>query len=166
MLSPDDPYYFLTPDLIPSYFELETQIIPNGGHVMRFDSFSKILAGGFRLGYLSAPKQLIYPIEVQTAAINLHAAAVSQMIIYKILESWGVEGFLANALNAANFYKDRRGWFEDMAHSYLDGLASWQSPLAGLFLWVDCAESGVKDTEQFMFDYGIPNGIVACPGSS
>jgi tryptophan aminotransferase len=133
---------------------------------MRFDSFSKVLAGGFRLGFVTAPPELLYPIEVLTAATNLHAAAVSQMIIYKILTHWGVEGFLANARNVALFYAGRKGWFEEIAHRHLDGLARWTSPVAGLFLWVDCSESGVKNTSTFMYQYGIPHGIVACPGAS
>ena len=29
----DDPYYFLTTNIIPSYFELETQVVPGGGQV-------------------------------------------------------------------------------------------------------------------------------------
>lgn len=33
----DDPYYFLTTDIVPSYFELETQVVPGGGQVGSFD---------------------------------------------------------------------------------------------------------------------------------
>lgn len=40
---------FLTQALIPSYFELETEVFPEGGHVVRYDSFSKLLAAGLRL---------------------------------------------------------------------------------------------------------------------
>ncbi len=40
---------FLATQLIPSYFALETQVIPSGGHVIRFDSFSKLLSAGMRL---------------------------------------------------------------------------------------------------------------------
>lgn len=45
----DDPYYYLTQNLIPSYWALETEVFPEGGHVIRFDSFSKLLAAGMRL---------------------------------------------------------------------------------------------------------------------
>jgi DNA-binding transcriptional MocR family regulator len=49
MIIEDDPYYFLAADRRPSYFQLETQIVPEGGHVIRFDSFSKVLSSGMRL---------------------------------------------------------------------------------------------------------------------
>ena len=40
---------YLATERIPSYFELETQIFPEGGHVCRFDSVSKLLSAGIRL---------------------------------------------------------------------------------------------------------------------
>lgn len=40
---------YLAENVIPSYFALETQIFPEGGHVVRFDSFSKLLSAGLRL---------------------------------------------------------------------------------------------------------------------
>jgi len=45
----DDPYYFLAEDRRPSYFELETRVVRQGGYVVRFDSFSKVLSSGMRL---------------------------------------------------------------------------------------------------------------------
>jgi DNA-binding transcriptional MocR family regulator len=45
----DDPYYFLAEDRRPSYFQLETRVVKEGGYVVRFDSFSKVLSSGMRL---------------------------------------------------------------------------------------------------------------------
>lgn len=132
---------------------------------MRFDAFSKILSGGMRLGFVSGPKVLLDAIEVRTAEISLFASNISQMIALKILQQWGISGFLENAYQTALFYQKKREWFEPLAHKYLDGLAVWQSPLAGLFLWIDCSESGVIDSNAFMYSHGIPNGVLACPGT-
>lgn len=49
MILEDDPYYFLAAERRPSYFELETRVVPEGGYVVRFDSFSKVLSSGMRL---------------------------------------------------------------------------------------------------------------------
>ena len=133
---------------------------------MRFDSFSKVLAGGFRLGYVTAPVELLYPLEVQMSLVQLHASAISQMIVYKILAHWGVEGFLGNAMRAAKFYEQRKVWFLELAQTHLGDMAKWQNPLAGLFIWVDLSPSGVEDSEAFMYSHGIPHGFLACPGTS
>ena len=51
----DDPYYYLQFDgKIPSYFSMDVD-----GRVLRFDSLSKILSAGARLGWVSGPKALI-----------------------------------------------------------------------------------------------------------
>ena len=62
----DDPYYFLyygKEAKPPSYFTLEKQLGGEVGRVLRFDSFSKILAAGFRLGWLTGPNTLLAAIE-------------------------------------------------------------------------------------------------------
>lgn len=53
----DDPYYYLqyaAQSRIPSYYSMDED-----GRVLRFDSFSKILSSGMRLGFVSGPGPLI-----------------------------------------------------------------------------------------------------------
>ena len=58
ILLEDDPYYYLQFEdknlRPPSFFSLDTE-----GRVLRFDSFSKILSSGIRLGFVTGPKPLI-----------------------------------------------------------------------------------------------------------
>lgn len=57
----DDPYYFLyygTRPRPPSYFTLELEQ-PEVGRVLRFDSLSKILSSGIRIGFASGPEPLL-----------------------------------------------------------------------------------------------------------
>jgi len=58
ILLEDDPYYYLQFEekhlRPPSFFSLDTE-----GRVIRFDSFSKILSSGIRLGFVTGPKPLI-----------------------------------------------------------------------------------------------------------
>ena len=63
----DDPYYFMyfgTRPRIPSYFALEVQsgdrIV---GRVLRFDSFSKIISAGIRIGFVTGPSPLLDAID-------------------------------------------------------------------------------------------------------
>ena len=57
----DDPYFYLyfgKSERPPSYFKLELEQ-PEVGRVMRFDSLSKILSAGMRVGFASGPKPVL-----------------------------------------------------------------------------------------------------------
>ena len=51
----DDPYYYLQfGEKIPSYLSMDVD-----GRVLRFDSMSKILSSGLRVGWATGPVELI-----------------------------------------------------------------------------------------------------------
>lgn len=59
----DDPYYYLQfqSPRVPSYFSLDTD-----GRVLRFDSMSKILSSGLRIGWVTGPPALVERIDLHT----------------------------------------------------------------------------------------------------
>lgn len=66
----DDPYYFLyygDAPRVPSYFTLELEQ-PEVGRVLRFDSLSKILSSGIRIGFLCGPEALLQAIDMHVSA--------------------------------------------------------------------------------------------------
>lgn len=166
LLTPDDPYYYLTQNLIPSYFELEPEFFPEGGHVLRFDSFSKLLSAGIRLGFATGPKDILHAIDVHTAGANLHTSALAQAVAFKLLQAWGIEGFLGHARAVADFYAARRDIFEKAAHEHLDGLAKWVQPVAGMFLWIDMSPAGITDSYSLIRNEALAKGVLAVPGQS
>lgn len=63
----DDPYFHLYFGTMPrpaSYFSLEKSEGGEIGRVLRFDSFSKILAAGLRLGWVTGPEALVHAIDL------------------------------------------------------------------------------------------------------
>ncbi|KAJ1022702.1 hypothetical protein NDA18_005040 [Ustilago nuda] len=161
LLLEDDPYYFLSfkglsavADPVTrvrgkSYFQLEAEdnYVGGVGRVLRFDSFSKILSAGLRLG---------------------------QAIAYALLSKWGIDGFLKHADNVAKFYQDRLEKFESSAKTILQSLpsiATWTTPTAGMFLWIKLRlppTNGSEGDEGDSFDL-ISNkakaaGVLALPG--
>jgi tryptophan aminotransferase len=132
--------------------------------VIRFDSFSKLFSGGMRLGYATGPTKLVAALDVVTSATNLHTSSISQIVAYKLLQHWGVDGFMSHSRAVAQFYAERRVWFEEIAHKHLDGLASWVSPVAGMFLWIDVKESGIEDTQKLIMEEALAKGVLAVPG--
>ena len=70
LIRADDPYYYLyfgSAPRPPSYFTLERDQ-SEVGRVIRFDSLSKVLSSGLRLGFASAPNVII-------KAMNDHVSA-------------------------------------------------------------------------------------------
>lgn len=64
MIFEDDAYYFLNFEENPckrarSYFALEQEVNGETGRVMRFDSLSKIVSSGMRLGILTGPTEAV-----------------------------------------------------------------------------------------------------------
>jgi tryptophan aminotransferase len=66
----DDPYYYLyfgTDPRSPSYFTLERELLPAVGRVLRFDSFSKVLSAGIRIGFVTGPSALVDLIDMHVS---------------------------------------------------------------------------------------------------
>lgn len=187
----DDPYYFLTfdeanhsatpPQRIVSYFELEREGAERYGYgyVLRFESFSKILSAGMRLGYMMGPPVLINAVVAITASTNLHASGPPQAMASALLQHWGVEGFLRHTNNVARMYKERRDIFgtklEEILGRGKDGkqapLATWVTPVAGMFYWIKLhlpasPQSPEGDSYQIIAEKALSFGVLAMPGSA
>ncbi|KAJ3117172.1 hypothetical protein HDU96_007725 [Phlyctochytrium bullatum] len=140
----DDPYYYLQYGnaRAPSYLSLDAN-----GRVLRFDSFSKVLSAGVRLGWVTGPPKLVERIVLHSQATLLHTSGVSQMVTYHVLNRWGHEGFRVHADQVATFYADKAKVFLEAAKKHLTGLAEWTEPTAGMFVWLKLA---VKDSSSLV----------------
>lgn len=78
LLLEDDPYYFLqfNEQRTPSFLSMDAD-----RRVLRFDSFSKLLSSGMRLGFATGPAELVERIELHAQATTLHACGLSQAVV-------------------------------------------------------------------------------------
>ncbi|KAF9021921.1 PLP-dependent transferase [Hymenopellis radicata] len=164
----DDPYYFLyygTGPRYPSYFTLELEEA-EVGRVIRFDSLSKVLSAGIRIGYASGPDVIILAMDRHTSTANLQTASLTQVIISSLLRSWGYDQFLAHTEYVADFYRRKRDTFEQAMHRHLTGLAEWVSPEAGMFFWFKLlvGPPGEEDSESVIRSRAFEKGVIALPG--
>jgi aromatic amino acid aminotransferase I len=149
----DEPYYFLQmqpytgPDaptvpppanneaflkaLIPTYLSMDVD-----GRVMRMDSFSKVIAPGTRVGWITASGQIVERFVRHNECSNQNPSGISQLVLYKMLdEGWGHGGYLQWLISLRLEYTRRRDVILAACEKYLPKeLVSWNPPAAGMFV--------------------------------
>ncbi len=102
---------------------------------------------------------------------SLQTPGLTQTIAYALLNSWGYDGFKTHTLAVSQFYKEKRDVFERYMKRYLDGLAQWDAPEAGMFFWFKLLlkEPGAggeeEDSEQLIRGKALEKGVLALPGT-
>lgn len=132
------------------------------GRVVRLDSFSKCLGPGYRVGWVIAPKTLYPYITMAIQGQTLGASAPAQVILYALLNEWGVQGFSRQLKHVQQVYKANGRALLDVVDRHLTGLAEWTAPSAGMFFWLKL--QGVKDTEREVLPLLRERKVIMVPG--
>lgn len=151
----DEPYYFLQmqpytgpnaedapppasheaflKSLVPSFLSLDTD-----GRVMRMDSFSKVVAPGSRVGWITASEQIIDRYATHADLSTQGPSGVSQLMLFKLMEEhWGHAGYLDWLIHVRMEYTARRNVMLDACERFLPrDIMSWVPPMAGMFHWL------------------------------
>ncbi|KAL2148023.1 hypothetical protein VTI28DRAFT_79 [Corynascus sepedonium] len=172
MIFEDDAYYFLNFEEDPSkrarsYLSLEREVNGETGRVMRFDSLSKIVSSGMRLGILTGPAAAVQKVVKITENINLQPTTTSQVLALTLFRHWGYTGFVEHCAQAASFYRAKRDAFAAAAERHLRGRATWEVPRAGMFFWFRLLlPPGADDSLELLRRKGIESRILAIPGTA
>lgn len=162
----DDPYYFLSLDAPGadgvcrpphSFLSLDTD-----GRVIRFDSLSKVLFPGLRLGFATGPKPLMYRLVLHMQSASLCPSGLTQVTAFALLRQWGEAGWAAHVQSVQAFYRARRDHFLQCAERHLTGLAEWRSPQAGMFVWLRLL--GVQDSKALIEGPARDAKVLLVPG--
>eukprot|EP01027_Heterolobosea_sp_BB2_P012194 GEZU01017689.1.p1 GENE.GEZU01017689.1~~GEZU01017689.1.p1 ORF type:complete len:267 (+),score=96.48 GEZU01017689.1:158-958(+) len=155
----DDPYYYMYfgENQPASFFSMDVD-----GRVLRFDSLSKILSSGLRLGFVTGPRPLVDRINLHMQTSVLHTSGVSQAITSSLLKHWGVDGFLQHIKSMQQFYRQKRDAFLSLAEKHLTGLAEWNAPSAGMFVWIKL--HGVEDSKSLIEGKARDKKVILVPG--
>jgi len=149
----DEPYYFLQmPDYVAGAAFQDDSAIPHDaflkslvasflsldvdGRVMRFDSFSKVLAPGSRLGWITASEQVVDLYRMHVDCSTQNPCGMSQLLIFKLLdEHWGHGGYLDWLKFIRTEYTMRRDGLMRACEAHLPKeIVSWVPPKAGMFV--------------------------------
>ncbi|EQC42748.1 hypothetical protein SDRG_00471 [Saprolegnia diclina VS20] len=155
----DDPYYYLKLDgpRVKSFLSMDVD-----GRVLRFDSFSKILSSGLRVGTVYGPAPLVERLNLHTQSANLHSSGLSQAVVLALLKQWGAAGWEAHLEMVCDFYRGQRDAFLKALDKHLTGLATWHAPDAGMFVWIEL--HGVKDSKALIEQKAVAAKVLLVPG--
>mmetsp|Transcript_15746 Transcript_15746/g.47233 ORF Transcript_15746/g.47233 Transcript_15746/m.47233 type:complete len:370 (-) Transcript_15746:1335-2444(-) len=141
-----------------SFFELDQHHI-----VLRFDSLSKVLSSGLRLGWVTGPSFLVEKLQLHQQASCLHASGLSQGVALAILNQWGSAGWSEHVRLAAEFYRARRDLIVRLADKHLSGLVEYTVPAAGMFLWIRLTH--VADSRALILQEAVSARVLMVPGA-
>lgn len=149
----DDPYYFLyygrdemekpSEQPPPSLYSMDRE-----GRVIRFDSLSKVLSAGMRLGFVTGPKLVVDLLEIHQQTTTMHPSGLSQVVAHTVMSSWGAKKLDAHLLAANTFYKHRRDLCLRYLNENLRDYCEWNVPTGGMFVWLRV--KGVDDVSPIV----------------
>ena len=165
LLIEDDPYHHLQLEgdaaEFGSFYQLDVD-----GRVLRLDSFSKVLGGGLRLGWVSGPTPLVERMRLHQQSTTMQASTLSMTLAARLLTEWGLDGYRQHIEKVQAFYRSRRDVMAAAAAKHLSGLALWKPPVAGMFFWFDLAPSGVVDSSPLILEKCRDKKVLLAPGQA
>ncbi|WP_297556459.1 PLP-dependent aminotransferase family protein [Thermococcus sp.] len=130
------------------------------GRVIYLGTFSKILAPGFRLGWVSAHPHFIRKMEIAKQAVDLCANTFGQVIAWKYVENGYLDEHIPKIIK---FYKPRRDAMLKALEEFMPEGVEWTRPEGGMFVWVTLPE-GI-DT-KIMLEKAVSKGVAYVPGEA
>lgn len=103
------------------------------GRVVYLSSFSKTLAPGFRVAWVVAPEALVARLDVAKQAADLCTGSLDQRIVF---EAWKRGVLAASVPGLRAHYRQKKIAMVSAMQQHLGGVARWQEPRGGFFLWV------------------------------
>jgi len=152
----DDPYgelRFEGEDITP----IETLHKEN---VIYLSTFSKTLAPGIRIGWVTAPSKIIGKLVQAKQGADLHTGVFVQMVAHDICSRGLLRSHVKKVREA--YYERRNAMLHAMEEQFPTGV-TWTRPQGGLFLWVRLPER--VNTTEFL-KTALEEKVAYVPGAA
>jgi len=153
----DDPYGELVfeGEPIPPIKSLDTT-----GRVIYMSTFSKILAPGFRLGWIIAPDDILNRLTLAKQSADLCTNSFGQFVAYEYIDG----GYLDKQLELiVDLYRGKRDVMLKALEDYFPAEAKWTLPRGGMFLWVTLPR---RVNTRLMFQRAVAERVVYVIGDA
>jgi len=156
----DDPYsYYMyeeTPDSIPLVR------LDKSGRVIYCSTFSKILAPGFRIGWMVVPDELYQHVVKMKQIVNLQTTTLLQHALVRLLKKGIIDRRLPEL---ATYYKKKRDAMLEALETYMLNIAKWTKPIGGMFIWVELNDEKI-DTKKLIHKAVEEYKVAYVPGEA
>jgi 2-aminoadipate transaminase len=156
----DDPYGALRYDGRPLPSLAAIDRAEGRANVIYLSTVSKMLFPGFRIGWVSAPKQVIERITLMKQLVDLDTNALAQWAVWAFFERGLLEAHV-DRVNSA--YPLRRDRMLAALQRYCGDLISANRPDGGIYLWCRLSE-GIRVRD--LLPEAAREGVVFAPGES
>jgi 2-aminoadipate transaminase len=130
------------------------------GRVIYLSSFSKTLAPGYRVAWITAPAALASKFEMAKQAEDLLTGSLDQRIIFEACR----RGLLDRQLPILRrHYQHKRDVMERALRGELQDVVSWPEPKGGFFLWLTLPQEIDADA---MIPRAVEHGVIYVAGEA
>jgi len=126
----DDPYGEL---IFEGKSILPIKSFDTKGRVIYVSTFSKILAPGFRLGWVIASKEILDKLVLAKQAADLCTNVFSQYVAYEYINGGYID---RQVLEISKMYKRKRDIMVKSLKKYFPKNVKWTIPKGGMFIWI------------------------------
>lgn len=130
------------------------------GIVIYAGSFSKLLAPGIRVGYISAPAPIIAKMTVGKQAADVHTPVFSQMLVDKWMDQYDID---AHIEKIRKIYGRKLNLMCDLIDTELGDFVKYVRPEGGLFVWCELPKN--VDMLEFVKEC-INEKVAVVPGTA
>ena len=129
--------------------------------VVYLSTFSKIVAPGFRVGWMIGPPEVMSWVARAKQAADLHTATFAQMLLANVVRrpGWLTE----QKARIVPMYRDRCHALADALEESLGDRIRFHRPLGGMFLWTEFER--VPDT-KILLQHAVEAGVAFVPGNA
>mgnify|MGYP006279390803 CR=1 FL=1 len=153
----DDPYGDInfSEEILPSIKSFDKK-----GRVAYISTFSKIMAPGFRLGWIVASQQILHKLTLAKQAMDLCTNVFSQYIACEYLEG----GYLDEHVEKIKkLYKHKRDVMLDAIKIHFPKDVTWTIPKGGMFIWITLPK---KINTHLMFQKALSKKVAYVAGDA
>jgi len=129
--------------------------------VVYLSTFSKIVAPGFRVGWMIGPPEVMSWVARAKQAADLHTSSFAQLLLANVVSQ---PGWLdEQKARIVPMYRDRCVALADALDATLGDRITFHRPDGGMFLWTEFPH--IADTTQLL-QHAVSEGVAFVPGNA